>query len=374
EGGITITADGKHCYLSASTKNRNGYNNFDLYNSQLIGGIWQPFESLGTPINNDRSWDAQPSISADGQHLYFASNRPGGLGGTDIWHCHRLPNGDWSRPANMGSTINTAGNEKCPFIHADGHTLYFASDGWQGFGGYDMYFINLDDPTTEQPSNLGLPINGEGDDICLGVTANGATAYYAGRHPVRGLGGADILSFDLYPAARPESMTFSQGIITSTNGLPLAATITIDRTATLPAVYLIDTSGKYRIMISTHETNLISVQAPGYIPFASIGLPQRTPGLLPDHIQLKPIENHNPITLNINPTQQKLRPIDQRLLDIYIQFLLNNPTSSATIEAPNKTISEQIHNYLLSKKLRPSRLKQTIGNTTILHIYCEKHN
>ena len=169
-----------------------------------VGGVWQQPEALGTQVNGDRSWESQPTVSADGQTLVFASNRKGGMGGIDLWRCHRLKNGDWSRAENLGSSINTAGNEKAPFLAADGRTLYFLSDGWQGFGGYDVYFANLADVYGNRPTNLGLPINTEGDELSFGVTADGRQAYYAAKQ--EGARSSDVYLFDLYPAARPEAM------------------------------------------------------------------------------------------------------------------------------------------------------------------------
>ncbi len=203
EGSVSITADGTELYYSV-IHNNGGYANSDIYCVRRVDGRWQQPESCGPQVNGDRTWESQPTISPDGRTLIFASNRKGGVGGIDLWRCRRLRNGDWSRPENLGSAINTAGNEKCPFLAADGHTLYFLSNGWQGFGGYDVYFANLNDPYGNRPTNLGLPINSEGDELSFGVTADGRKAYFGGR--TEASRSSDILMFDLYPAARPEPM------------------------------------------------------------------------------------------------------------------------------------------------------------------------
>ena len=203
EGGVSITADGSELYYSI-IRSSGGYANSDIYCVRRVDGVWQEPEALGPQVNGDRTWESQPSVSADGRTLIFASNRKGGVGGIDLWRCHRLKNGDWSRAENMGSSLNTAGNEKAPFLAADGHTLYFLSDGWQGFGGYDVYFANLDDPYGNRPTNLGLPINSEDDAVSFGVTADGRRAYFAAK--TEGARSSDVYLFDLYPAARPEPM------------------------------------------------------------------------------------------------------------------------------------------------------------------------
>lgn len=203
EGMVSLTADGSELYYSV-IRNSGGYANSDIYRVRRVEGVWQEPELLGPQVNSDRTWESQPSVSADGRTLIFASNRKGGAGGIDLWRCHRLKNGDWSRAENLGTNINTAGNEKAPFLAADGRTLYFLSDGWQGFGGYDVYFSDLADLYGNRPTNLGLPINGEDDAVSFGVTADGRQAYYAAKQ--ENARSSDVFLFDLYPAARPESM------------------------------------------------------------------------------------------------------------------------------------------------------------------------
>ena len=203
EGSVSITADGTELYYSV-IRNSGGYANSDIYCVRRVDGVWQQPENCGQQVNGDRTWESQPTISADGRTLVFASNRKGGQGGIDLWRCHRLKNGDWSRAENLGANINTAGNEKAPFLAADGHTLYFLSDGWQGFGGYDIYFADLADPYGNRPTNLGLPINSEGDELSFGVTADGRQGYFGARPD--GAHSSDVFLFDLYPAARPDAM------------------------------------------------------------------------------------------------------------------------------------------------------------------------
>ena len=203
EGSVSLTADGSELYYSVITP-AGSYANSDIYRVCRHGGRWGEAERLGCQINSPQSWESQPFVSPDGQHLYFASNRKGGYGGIDIWCSHRLPNGDWSRPSNLGPAVNTPGNDKAPFLAADGQTLYFLSDGWQGFGGYDIYLANLADRFANRPTNLGLPINTEADAVSFGVSTDGRRAYFAGR--TDSSRSTDILVFDLYPAARPEPM------------------------------------------------------------------------------------------------------------------------------------------------------------------------
>src|SRR5690606_38968421 len=109
------------------------YGSCDLYISYLTPEGWSRPENLGPLINTD-AWESAPSLSPDKQELYFASNRPGGMGNSDIYVSRRLPDGNWDTPRNLGPAINTPGNESAPFVHADHQTLYFTSDGHPGYG------------------------------------------------------------------------------------------------------------------------------------------------------------------------------------------------------------------------------------------------
>src|SRR4029079_10361697 len=135
-------------------------------------------------------------LSPDKMDLYFASGRAGGFGGSDIYVSHRLPNGKWSAAENLGPDINTVGDESCPFIHADNHTLYFTSNGHPGYGDDDLFLVRKG--PKEQWSiaeNLGYPINTIENEGSLVIAADGFTAYYASdRSDSRG--GLDLYTFE----------------------------------------------------------------------------------------------------------------------------------------------------------------------------------
>lgn len=311
EGGVTLTADNSLLYYSIQTKD-----NFDIYFSECKGGVWQPTQSAGLNVNKAKSWDSQPSISPDGQFLYFASNREGGYGGTDIWYCRRLPNGDWSRAENLGPRVNTAGNEKCPFIHADGKTLYFASNGWQGFGGYDMYFINLNDNYVKLPTNMGMPINGDGDDICFGITADGKSGYYADKAKENnGVGGYDVFSFELYPDARPEGMKIvkldeiQDKIVVRRKGFDDAVYLNTN-------TYMVPVKGK--CVVARYKDDMIYIDT------------------------------------KLTTGTGKMTEEGRMAIDLYVDFLLDHPTYTAFIHGP-----EEILNYMVNdRKMNRSRLTQ----------------
>jgi outer membrane protein OmpA-like peptidoglycan-associated protein/tetratricopeptide (TPR) repeat protein len=228
EGAQSISADGKLLFFTACTQS-DGYGSCDIYFSRNKAGVWTEPKNAGTPVNTS-AWESQPSISANGEYLYFVSNRPGGNGGMDIWRCHLngfFVSGDprWGNPQNLGGIINTSGNEMSPFIHADGKTLYFASDKLMGLGGYDIFYSRLTNDTVwETPANMGYPINTHKDEQGLIVEASGVRAYYSSDRP--GSKGLDIYQFDLHEKARPTPVSYVRGkVFDKSSGLPLCAQI-----------------------------------------------------------------------------------------------------------------------------------------------------
>ncbi len=208
EGAQTLSSNGKYMFFTACNR-PGGMGSCDIYFSAFNDGKWtEPF-NIGPPVNT-KYWESQPSVSADGKLLFFSSNRPGGMGGKDLWLSKLTEQNLWSDPKNLGSTINTAGDEMSPFIHFDGKTLYFSSDGRIGMGGFDLFKTTMnDDSTWTEPENLGYPINTNNDEMGLIIESNGKKAYYSSvRDKTMG---KDIFSFDLYTAAQPNPVSYLKG-------------------------------------------------------------------------------------------------------------------------------------------------------------------
>jgi outer membrane protein OmpA-like peptidoglycan-associated protein/tetratricopeptide (TPR) repeat protein len=238
EGGATITARNDEIYFTiCSNINIDGviYNNCDIYYSRNFYDQWNPLEKLDVNgISLENTWDSQPSVSSDGKTLYFASDRPGGYGGTDIWVVEKDDNNEWGTPRNLGPRINTPGNEKTPFIHTDSQTLYFSSSdrvgqndslhpGLKGLGGYDIFFTRFANGVWSKPVNLGYPINSEADDLSFFVSTDGTTGYFA-SNKIEGSGGYDLYGFELYQEARPQKVLFIKGEVKDENDIPMPDT------------------------------------------------------------------------------------------------------------------------------------------------------
>lgn len=202
EGAQSITADGKRMYFTKCEGHCNIY-----YSDKNSRGEWSRPRALPPPVNLASSSDKQPSISADGHTLYFTSNRGGGKGGYDLWRTTLLPVQGWTEPENLGDTINTPGDEQCPFIHFDNQTLYFTSNWHPTIGLQDVLMSRRkgkDGWTT--PKNLGYPINTPYDDIGLVVSPRAKDAYYASNR--RSEMGLDLYTFELPDSLRPTPVSY----------------------------------------------------------------------------------------------------------------------------------------------------------------------
>ncbi len=223
EGAQSISADGRFMVFTACNR-KDGYGSCDLYFSEVRDGRWTPPANIGSPINS-KGWESQPSISANGQAIYFTSSRSGGVGGKDIWVSHRKSSGKWSAPENLGSAVNTKMDDQSPFIHADNQTLYFMSKGHPGMGEYDLFLAKRgEDQQWSKPQNLGYPINTKSSEGALVVSRDGKTAYFASDRKLdvvedssfdNGKSGAetDIYSFVLHEAARPNPVTYVKAVV-----------------------------------------------------------------------------------------------------------------------------------------------------------------
>jgi outer membrane protein OmpA-like peptidoglycan-associated protein len=177
EGTCTISADGRKLIFTSCT-GRDGIGSCDLYETKKIGNDWTMPKNLGRNVNS-LEWESQPSLSADGRTLYFVSDRKSGLGRRDIWISTTDENGQWTKAVNAGKQINSQFDEISPFIHANNKTMFFASNGLPGFGGYDLFFADKDSISWTIPKNLGAPVNDNEDQFSLFITADGRKGYYS---------------------------------------------------------------------------------------------------------------------------------------------------------------------------------------------------
>lgn len=236
-GGVSISVDNKELYVCACqpVETSSGlYNNCDIFRTKYeyikdaktdkMVYKWSELENLGKGVNGEKSWEAQPSISADGQTLYFATARADSKG-QDIYYSKRQEDGSWGNAKSIGREINTAGNEKSPFMHTDSKTLYFAGqvgEGRRGAGGFDIFYSKQDsNGKWSTPKNLGYPINSERDEEGLIVSLDGSMAYFSSGRFKDGVGGKDIFAFEPPEEAKPEKVVIVKGSMRDEKGDPV---------------------------------------------------------------------------------------------------------------------------------------------------------
>lgn len=197
DAAAAISADGKTLYLYRDNPKTKG----DLYVSNYLDDAdeWSEPKKLNDNINTKHQ-ETSLSISEDGNTIYFASDRPGGFGGLDLYMSKKGPDGEWGSPTNLGKGINTEYSEDSPFISFDGKTLYFSSEGHDNIGGFDIFKAKGGEGNWSNPENLGYPVNGPDDDMHLVLSRDNKRGFFVSDEDT-GFGDKDI-----YVLTAPKSL------------------------------------------------------------------------------------------------------------------------------------------------------------------------
>ena len=221
--------------VSGAEKNCNIYTS--KFNSE--SATWakpQAFEYFTTEYSS-----GHPVITSDGLTLYFSSNNPAGIGGTDIWMCHKdSVNGKWSAPSNLGTMINTKGDEMFPYVN-DNNGLYFSSNGHLGYGGLDMFYAPKNNQSFGEPINLRPPFNSSADDFSLMYLTENMGLFTSNR--IGGVGNDDIYMFKL----KDVKIVVTGRVINAADSLPIENAIILVKNSLTEAVdtLLTDSVGVY---------------------------------------------------------------------------------------------------------------------------------
>ena len=394
EGAQTMTADGRMLVFTGCDR-RDGLGGCDLYISYKKADYWSRPVNMGRQINSVH-WDAQPSLSANGNYLFFASTRQAGRK-SDIFVSTNLGNGRWSEPANLGTVINTPGDEMGPFFHPDGRNLYFVSDGHPGIGQTDLFRSTLlGDGQWSTPMNLGYPINSTGKESTLIVSLDGRTGYFASTRDKSASQQTDIYSFELYEAARPLPVTYLEAtVVDAQTRAPLVAHIELYNPDNEAILYVTQTDQQGQMLTSLAGGRRygLTVEKENYL-FHSESFDLSATGSIDEpfqlYIELQPIrplglqeKDQSPpqpvILRNVffaSGSAELLPASDQELRKLY-QLLANNPSLKILIEGHTDDVGQEednlllsenrarsVYDFLIAKGINPERLSyQGFGET-----------
>ncbi len=300
---------------------RNNYDNkssdnivkLQLFSSEKKKDKWQKPKSFSF---NSREYSVgHASLTASGDTMYFASDMPGGIGGTDIYVSYRNQDGSWTKPHNLGKTINTEGNEMFPFIHSSG-ALFFASNGHAGLGGLDVFVSNIMNGEYSKPENLRVPVNSSYDDFAFVLNDAQTSGYFSSNRP-GGKGDDDIYSFRMLKPLRAKN--YLRGRSLDNNDVILAGT----------NVYLISEIGDTLARTVTGEDGKYEFEVEGGKSYKLVGT--KTP--YTDGVETFTIDKSQEVT----EVDVILRKEPKFLLQVYVtDATTGNPIEGVQVDILDK--------------------------------------
>ena len=383
EGAVAMSPDGNTIFFAASGR-KDGYGSCDIYFSRKIG-----YNSWSLPVNvgeniNTRYWETQPCMSADGRTLYFVSNRPDGYGDSDIWFSMLDDDGHFSKAQNCGNIINTKYKEQSPFIHFDGVTLFFSSDRPGGLGGFDLYEKNMS-RISSSAVNLGYPINDYCNQINFVLSPSGKKAYISSVLAVNDsipnfsifniFENYDISCFNMPESLRPLSSICFNGVVRDVNTNHAIINATVDITDKDAGELYSSTktgyNGAFRQCLREAGKYGITVSAKGYMIFSDVvDINDYTSDTLT--VMLYPLENGKDMIIrnvvfayDSFVLEKESFPELQRVVKMMkdnpdLSFEVRGHTDNSGTDAYNDNLSKErakaVYYYLISQGISASRL------------------
>lgn len=365
EGAATISADGRILIFTGCSAfgnkygmDRKGYGSCDLFYSMRKGDHWSAPENLGTNINSVL-WESQPSISADGQTLYFIRADQSKSNSGDIYVSKLQPTNSWGKPKKLPDNINSRGKESSVFIHPDGKTLYFSSNGHPGMGRFDIFkATKLTDSTWTDPVNLGYPINTHNDENSIMVSPDGRYAYFASERE-EGFGKMDLYRFEMPVALRPAPVSYMRGKVFDKETLkPLQARfqlIDLETGTLVITAYSDIVDGTFLTALPPGKNYLLNVFAPDYLFYSDNFQMQENRTALKPFIKEIPLQRiavgESVVLRNVffDFSKSDLKRESEIELMKLIDFLQKNPTVHIELEGHADSEGNEAYNLKLSE-------------------------
>ena len=371
EGPVSFSANGNKMYFTRNNyyegekgKDNKGINNLKIYSSELINGAWTNIN--GVHFNNDEYSVGHPTLSDDGKKLYFTSDMPGGIGGSDIYVVDINEDGTLGHPKNMGAVVNTEGNEMFPFIHKEG-TLFFSSDGHVGFGLLDV-FATITDENNEVVNilNLGKPINSSKDDFSYYLSAEGFDGYISSNRE-GGVGDDDIYKFTRIPPLKLKGQIFDDA-----NNQPLenAKVVLLDGNGEEIAYFITEANGYYEHIVDRDAKFTLNGSKEKYTDinkeFNSFNLDKEKEFVVNLNVGLKPIEDVVLLadleTIYFDLDKSNIRPDAALELDKVVTLMNKYPGMVIRLESHTDSRANDQYNIALSNRRAKSTYEYIISN------------
>ncbi len=371
DGPATFSADGTKMYFSRNNfyenkkiTNDKGVMLMGIFSAELIDGKWTNIKPSN--LNNANYIVYHPSLSQDGKKLYFSSDMPGGLGGTDIYVSDVNPDGSLGTPTNLGNIINTEGNESFPFIHSEEGTLYFSSDAHVGAGLLDVFAAVKDEnDNIVNVINLGEPLNSEKDDFAYYLSPDGLNGYISSNRK-GGMGGDDIYAFTRIPP-----LTLKGRIFDAVNGEPVeGAKVVLARNNGEEIAYFItEEDGYYEHLIDRDKEFVLKGSKAKFQDvqkeFTSFGLEKERELIVDLNIPMSPIEDVVILadlnTIYFDLDKSNIRPDAALELDKVVTLMNKYPEMVIRLESHTDSRADDQYNMGLSNRRAKSTYEYIIA-------------
>lgn len=359
EGSATISRDGKTLYF-ARCGAPEGLGNCDIYVAKMqADSTWGEIKNLG-PTVNSTSWDSHPSLSHSEDTLYFASDRLGGFGLSDIYYTYKLKDGQWAPAVNAGPVINTRHNEVSPFFHPKFPVLYFSSNGHLlNFGEFDIYKSRKKGTLWQEPKNIGPYVNGKGSEFYFTIDALSKELFYA-HNLENNLDNLDLYSFPLPMEAHPDAIAkLSGSVIDSISGKPaggIVSIIDLDQGIEV-APKFIRPDGSFEFELLNNNNYLLIIQSDEFFRIEEMFY---LDGDMEIRKAAQPISSRLQFsTVEFENGKAALRPEMFEDLDKIIDFLLDNPDFKLRVSGHTDSDGREAFNLELSQQ-RAESIKEYI--------------
>ena len=374
EGSACLSPDGSTLFF-ARCNSPDGSGSCDLYvSSRQEDQLWSTPKNLGKHINSS-AWDSHPSLSRTGDTLFFASDRLGGFGLSDIYYTHKDNQGQWVRPKNVGPVVNTRNSEVSPFFHPEHNVLYFSSDGHLlNFGEFDIYKSYRYRNIWNEPKNIGPLVNGEGSEFYFTIDAQSQNLYYA-RSVENKMANLDLYSFPLPMEAKPTATINLDGsLVNSETGEPfssgIVSIIDLDNGVEVAPKFL-RPDGTFSFKLINNNNYLIIIQGDEFFRLEEVFF---LSGDKTFNFETMPISSRIQFSnMEFENGKADIKPEMFANLDKIINFLMDNPAIHLHIEGHtdsdgnpelntklSQARADAIRRYLIDfGKVDPVRVKAT---------------